>query len=94
MVRAVVFDLFETLLTVTGTQPTRASSVGAALGLEREPFRVEWKARRPHVVSGRLSPKLVPTGGERLVWGRGTGAIWRCIRSHSAVWAGSEANRP
>lgn len=55
MVRAVVFDLFETLVTEAGTPPTRVSSVGAALGLEREAFRVEWKARRPHVVTGRLS---------------------------------------
>jgi hypothetical protein len=41
MVSAVVFDLFETLVTETGTQPTRASSVGAALGLQREAFQVE-----------------------------------------------------
>jgi FMN phosphatase YigB (HAD superfamily) len=55
MVKAVLFDLFETLVTESWTQPTRASSVGDALGLEGEAFRVEWKARRPRVVLGRLS---------------------------------------
>ena len=55
MVRAVLFDLFETLVTESWTQPTRASSVGGALGLESEAFRVEWKVRRPRVVLGRLS---------------------------------------
>lgn len=55
MVRAVLFDLFETLITESGLQPTRASSVGTALGLPDKAFRVAWKARRPRVIVGRLS---------------------------------------
>ena len=55
MVRAVLFDLFETLITESSAQPTRASVLGDALGLQREAFRVEWKARRPRVVLGQLS---------------------------------------
>ena len=54
MIRAVLFDLFETLITEFLVQPTRASSLGDALGLQSEAFRVEWKARRPRVVLGQL----------------------------------------
>jgi HAD superfamily hydrolase (TIGR01549 family) len=52
MIKAVLFDLFETL--ITEVQPTRASSLAAALGLEQKAYRVEWKARRPRVVVGEL----------------------------------------
>jgi putative hydrolase of the HAD superfamily len=55
MVEAVVFDLFETLVTESGVGPVRASTLGEALGLEREAFRAEWKLRRHQVVLGRLS---------------------------------------
>jgi HAD superfamily hydrolase (TIGR01509 family) len=55
MVRAVLFDLFETLVTESGTQPTRASRLGGALGLDSEAFRIQWKTRRPRVVLGELS---------------------------------------
>jgi putative hydrolase of the HAD superfamily len=55
MVRAILFDLFETLITESGAAPTRASSLGSELGCEREAFRVEWRAVRPHVKVGRLS---------------------------------------
>lgn len=55
MVQAVLFDLFETLITESAAPPTRASSLGEALGLDRKAYRTEWKARRPRVVLGRLS---------------------------------------
>ena len=55
MVEAVVFDLFETLVTESEVRPVRTSTLGEALGLEREAFRAEWKVRRPRVVLGRLS---------------------------------------
>jgi putative hydrolase of the HAD superfamily len=55
MISAVLFDLFETLITESRIRPTRASSLGPALGLEPEAFRVEWKARRPRVVLGEIS---------------------------------------
>jgi putative hydrolase of the HAD superfamily len=54
MVEAVVFDLFETLVTESQVRPVRASTLGEALGLEREAFKAEWKVRRPSVVLGRL----------------------------------------
>jgi putative hydrolase of the HAD superfamily len=54
MVRAVLFDLFETLITESRTRPAGVSSLGPELGCEREAFRAEWKARRPAVTVGRL----------------------------------------
>jgi putative hydrolase of the HAD superfamily len=55
MVRAVLFDLFETLITESRTLPAGASSLGPELGCEREAFRAQWRACRPDVVVGRLS---------------------------------------
>ena len=55
MLRAVLFDLFETLVTESRTQPARVSSLAPALGCEREAFRREWKALRPAVTAGRVS---------------------------------------
>jgi HAD superfamily hydrolase (TIGR01509 family) len=55
MIEAVVFDLYETLITETHAQPTRASSLGPALGLDPKTYRPEWKARRPRIVTGELS---------------------------------------
>jgi HAD superfamily hydrolase (TIGR01509 family) len=55
MINTVLFDLFETLITESHYRPTRASSLGPALGLERDAYRKEWKARRPRIVVGKLS---------------------------------------
>ena len=55
MIRAVLFDLYETLVTESETRPARASSLGEALGLDPVAFHTEWKAHRPLVVRGELS---------------------------------------
>ena len=55
MAPAVLFDLFETLVTEARSRPTRASALGPRLGLHDVAFRREWKTRRPLVVLGRLS---------------------------------------
>ena len=55
MVRAVLFDLYETLITESGTQRAGASSLGPELGCEREAFRGQWRTLRPAVTVGRLS---------------------------------------
>jgi HAD superfamily hydrolase (TIGR01509 family) len=55
MVRAVLFDLFETLITESGAPPACASSLGPELGYEREAFRAKWRTCRPDVAVGRLS---------------------------------------
>jgi HAD superfamily hydrolase (TIGR01509 family) len=55
MVKAVVFDLFETLITESRTQPAGVSSLAPDLGCERRAFRGQWKALRPAVMTGRVS---------------------------------------
>jgi HAD superfamily hydrolase (TIGR01509 family) len=55
MLRAILFDLFETLVTESATQPPGVASQAPELGCERDAFRREWKARRPSVVAGQLS---------------------------------------
>jgi HAD superfamily hydrolase (TIGR01549 family) len=55
MIRAVVFDLFETLVTESLTQPAGVSSLAAEFGCERDAFRREWKALRPAVTVGQMS---------------------------------------
>ena len=55
MIKAVLFELFETLITESRVHPTRAGSLAATLGLEQEAYRAEWKARRPRIVVGELS---------------------------------------
>src|SRR6059058_1625643 len=55
MMTAVLFDLFETLVSESGLQPTRASKLGNTLGLDHDAFRREWKTRRPRIIVGELS---------------------------------------
>jgi putative hydrolase of the HAD superfamily len=55
MVRAVLFDLFETLITESGIRRTGVSSLAAGLGCEREAFGALWRAVRPAVMIGRVS---------------------------------------
>jgi HAD superfamily hydrolase (TIGR01509 family) len=55
MITAVLFDLYETLITESGIKPTRASSLAITLGLEKDAYRKEWKARRPYVIRGQMS---------------------------------------
>jgi HAD superfamily hydrolase (TIGR01509 family) len=55
MLRAILFDLFETLITESGTRPAGVSSLAPGLGCEREAFRKAWKAARPAVAVGHLS---------------------------------------
>jgi putative hydrolase of the HAD superfamily len=55
MLTAVLFDLFETLITESGVQATRASSLAPTLGLEDDAYRKEWKLRRPSIVRGQMS---------------------------------------
>jgi len=55
MITAVLFDLYETLVTERGTNAVRASSLGPRLGLDATAFRKAWKSQRPRVIRGRLS---------------------------------------
>jgi FMN phosphatase YigB (HAD superfamily) len=55
MFKAVVFDLYETLITQTGTAVPRAGALGASLGLDATAYRREWKQLRPRVLRGQLT---------------------------------------
>jgi putative hydrolase of the HAD superfamily len=55
MVNAVLFDLFETLITESGTRPAGVASRAAELGCDRGAFRDLWRAARPGVITGRMS---------------------------------------
>ena len=55
MLRAVLFDLFETLVTESRAKPTGVSSLANELGCEREAFRRQWKVLRPAVTIGGMS---------------------------------------
>ncbi len=55
MIEAVLFDLYETLVTERGIVPVRASSLGERLGLDGTAFRLAWRAQRARVLRGQLS---------------------------------------
>jgi len=55
MVAALLFDLFETLITERHATPTRASALGERLALDKVAFRTAWKRQRARVVCGKLS---------------------------------------
>ena len=55
MVKAVVFDLYETLVTQSGTAVPRAGALGESLGLDATAYRREWKQTRPQVLRGELT---------------------------------------
>jgi HAD superfamily hydrolase (TIGR01509 family) len=92
MINAVLFDLFETLITESAVRPTRASSLARALGLENEAYRREWKARRPRIVVGELSFADALTEVSQTLVGRVDGvAVQRIceqrIREKAAAYA-------
>ncbi len=55
MIHAVLFDLFETLVTESNTSVTRAGSLASRLGVNEARYRPQWRSRRPDVVLGRCS---------------------------------------
>ena len=55
MVTAVLFDLYETLVTERHTTPVRASSLGERLGLDAAAFREAWNPQRVRVICGEMS---------------------------------------
>ncbi|MEX2016619.1 MAG: HAD-IA family hydrolase, partial [Candidatus Hydrogenedentales bacterium] len=55
MIAAVLFDLYETLVTERHATPVRASSLGERLGLDAAAFRRAWKPQRSRVIRGQVS---------------------------------------
>jgi HAD superfamily hydrolase (TIGR01509 family) len=55
MLKAVLFDLFETLVTESLSRPAGVSSRAYEFGCERESFRKEWKGLRSRVTTGHVT---------------------------------------
>jgi FMN phosphatase YigB (HAD superfamily) len=55
MVKAVIFDLYETLVTQSGTAVPRGGALGESLGLDPTAYRREWKQLRPRILRGELT---------------------------------------
>jgi HAD superfamily hydrolase (TIGR01509 family) len=92
MITAVLFDLFETLITESEIQPTRASSLAATLGLEKDAYRREWKMRRPRIVRGQMSFAEALTEISETLMGRADptaiqGICQQRIREKAVVYA-------
>ena len=54
-ITAVVFDLYETLVTESGLDVARAGALGPVFGLDPVAYRKQWKPLRPSVVRGELT---------------------------------------
>jgi putative hydrolase of the HAD superfamily len=55
VVKAVIFDLYETLVTQSGVNVPRAGALGEALGLDATAYRKKWKELRPLALRGELT---------------------------------------
>jgi putative hydrolase of the HAD superfamily len=54
-IKAVLFDLYETLVTERGLDVPRAGKLGPTFGIPTERFRPVWKAHRRRIVRGELT---------------------------------------
>ena len=67
MFQAVIFDLYETLVTQSKTVVPRGGRLGEFLGLDQAAYRREWKQLRPHILRGQLTfQEALIEIGERL----------------------------
>jgi putative hydrolase of the HAD superfamily len=55
MLQAILFDLFETLITQSQTRSAGMSAWAPQLKCERDVFRTEWKTLRPAAMTGRVT---------------------------------------
>jgi putative hydrolase of the HAD superfamily len=55
MLHAVVFDLYETLVTELDMPVRRASSLATELAVDESAYKRAWKSRRPEIVLGRCT---------------------------------------
>jgi len=52
---AVLFDLYETLVSELGVPVRRASSLATQLGVDEAAYKREWKSRRPEILLGHYT---------------------------------------
>src|SRR2546425_2710972 len=53
--QAVLFDLYETLVSELGVPVRRASALATQLGVDEAAYRREWKSRRPEILLGHYT---------------------------------------
>jgi FMN phosphatase YigB (HAD superfamily) len=75
MLKAIIFDLFETLVTESLTRPAGVSSLAPAFGCEREAFRRQWKPRRSAVTTGQVSFRQALTDVATALGGQADAAV-------------------
>src|ERR1700747_1477566 len=81
MIQAVLFDLFETLVTESGTSMRRASSLAVRLGVDQGAYKQEWRSRRLDIVLGRCSFRDTLAQIVQTLGGRTDEAILEHLRS-------------
>jgi len=91
MFKAVVFDLFETLVTQSGTAVPRAGALGEALGLDATAYRKQWKQLRSLVLRGELTfaealTKVGTTLGIAIAGDRVQHACDERVRANTAIF--------
>jgi len=91
MFKAIVFDLYETLVTQSGTVVPRAGALGDSLGLDATAYRREWKQLRPLCLRGQLTFReaLVEIGtrlGVAIASERVQGACHERVRANVEVF--------
>jgi len=55
LIHAVLFDLYETLVTELNKPVRRASSLATQLAVDESAYKREWKLRRPEIILGRFT---------------------------------------
>ena len=55
MIAAVLFDLYQTLVTERDVAVPRASGLGETLGLDDRTYRAAWRLQRPRIVRGHVT---------------------------------------
>ena len=91
MVKAVIFDLYETLVTQSGVDVPRAGALGKAFGLDPTAYRRKWKELRPLALRGELTfsealTKVGATLGVDLAADRVERACAERVRANTAVF--------
>jgi putative hydrolase of the HAD superfamily len=81
MVQAVLFDLFETLVTESNAPVRRASSLAAELGVSEDPYRQLWRSCRSGIVLGRSSFRDTLAGIVRTLGGTPDEGLLEHLRS-------------
>ena len=91
MITAVIFDLYETLVTQSGVDVPRAGALGESFGLDATAYRKQWKQLRPLALRGELTfrealTKVGTTLGANVTAERIQRACDDRIRANTAVF--------